>query len=707
MAPATTETPPPSSPAVLVVDDHVENLHAAEAVLGPLAEERGFRVVLADSAEAALRHALTEGDRLAVVLLDVMMPGTDGPETARLIRQRRQTAHVPVIYVTALDADRHRLAAAYRSGAVDYITKPADPDLLRAKVAAFVELHRQRDDAHAQLRRRLAEEARAASDRAAAEADEARTESAAARARLVAVLDSLPDAVVTFDDEWRFAYVNPAAAAYLQVAGVNPASVVGQVVWVAAPGALGTRFEDALRRAARERAVVAFEEQVPTLGRWFENRVVPGADGTVTIFSRDVTPRVAAEAALRESEARLAGIVGSAMDAIITTDEERRVVVFNAAAERMFGVAAAEAVGGSLDRFIPPRFRDAHGRHMRAFGDTGASTRSMRGAHSPGPLPALRADGTEFPVDATISQTVVGARRLFTVVLRDVTERVAAERERERLLGEARDARAAAEHANASKSRFLATMSHELRTPLNAIAGHVQLVDMGIYGPVSGEQREALARVARAQRHLLSLINDVLNYAKLESGRVEYDLRPTRPGDVIAAMAPLVEPQAAEKALALDVRAGDGDAPPVEVWADRDKLGQVLLNLLSNAVKFTPRGGRVGVQVAARADDPRLAELRVWDSGVGIAADRLDTIFEPFVQVNASLTRTSDGTGLGLAISRDLARGMGGDLTATSAEGAGSTFTVTLRRVLPGDDDRRGDHDRRDHGERRTAGAPA
>jgi signal transduction histidine kinase len=269
------------------------------------------------------------------------------------------------------------------------------------------------------------------------------------------------------------------------------------------------------------------------------------------------------------------------------------------------------------------------------------------------------------------------------VHFRDIGARKAAEAERERLLADAQAARREAEAANRAKSDFLAVMSHELRTPLNAIAGYAELMEMGIYGAVTPGQRTALDRIQRSQRALLSLINEVLNYARLESGAVTFELRAVRVAEAIAGAAPLVAPQLRAKGL---VYRWDGCDPDLAVRADPDKLQQVLLNLLSNAVKFTnARPGLAGsVEVSCGAPDDGAAHalaIRVRDTGVGIAAEKLGTIFEPFVQVETGLTRSQAGTGLGLAISRDLARGMGGDLTVESTPRVGSTFTLTLPRA--------------------------
>jgi PAS domain S-box-containing protein len=235
--------------------------------------------------------------------------------------------------------------------------------------------------------------------------------------------------------------------------------------------------------------------------------------------------------------------------------------------------------------------------------------------------------------------------------------------------------RAVAEEANRAKSSFLAVMSHELRTPLNAIGGYVQLIELGVYGPVSTEQREPLARIARSQRHLLGLINDVLNLSRIEAGRVEYAIEDVPVVEIASHVLPMIEPQLAAKQLRSEVRI----PPDLVARADREKVQQILLNLLTNAMKFTPAGGEVVVEASPGRDG--IALVRVRDSGIGIPAEMLERVFEAFVQVDATHTRASEGTGLGLAISRDLARGMGGDLRAESEVGRGSTFILSLPRA--------------------------
>jgi PAS domain S-box-containing protein len=237
---------------------------------------------------------------------------------------------------------------------------------------------------------------------------------------------------------------------------------------------------------------------------------------------------------------------------------------------------------------------------------------------------------------------------------------------------ELEEARAVAERANRAKSDFLATMSHELRTPLNAIAGYVQILELGVHGPITSAQQETLGRIERSQRHLLRLINDVLNLARIEAGRVDYRIERLVVSELVESVLPMVEPQMAERKLRSEVTV----PPTLVVRADREKVEQILLNLLSNAAKFTPADGTVRI-VASRHDSTCVA-IRVEDTGIGIPSGKLASVFEPFVQVDASQTRRAQGTGLGLSISRDLARGMNGDLEAESTVDVGSTFTLLL-----------------------------
>ena len=242
-------------------------------------------------------------------------------------------------------------------------------------------------------------------------------------------------------------------------------------------------------------------------------------------------------------------------------------------------------------------------------------------------------------------------------------------------MSEAKKAWEAADSANRSKAEFLAVMSHELRTPLNSIGGYVDLLEMELRGPLTESQKSDLQRIKRGQQHLLRIINDILNFTRLEATEVKYEIIDVPVRALLADLDAVVSSLATAKSLEYDC-----EVPPGGVFArtDPDKLRQVMINLLSNAVKFTPAGGRIEVSCATQE---KTVSISVEDNGPGIPADKLEAVFEPFVQLDRGLTRTTEGTGLGLAISRGLAHGMGAKITLRSQVGIGSVFTLVLPLV--------------------------
>ena len=392
-----------------------------------------------------------------------------------------------------------------------------------------------------------------------------------------------------------------------------------------------------------------------------------GGNGELVGFAkvtRDLTDRRRAEEQLRASEERTRILIQSVKDyGIFMLDPDGRVASWNEGARRIKGYEAEEILGRHFSVFYPeaarasgfPDYELEVARAVGRFEDEGWR---------------VRKNGSHFWANVVITALFADDASLigFAKVTRDLTER------REAQQREVADARrlAEVEAANRAKSGFLAAMSHELRTPLNAISGYAQLMQEGIAGPVTDQQLEYLSRIRTSQQHLLGIVNDMLNYSRIEAGEVSYERAPVSMHDVVERVIAMVAPQAARKGLQLD---HGPCAPDVVAQADALKAEQVLLNLVSNAVKFTPEAGRIDVTCGWRDGE---ATIEVRDTGPGIPAEMLEAIFDPFVQLGRTLTSTQEGAGLGLAISRDLARAMGGDVTVESTLGAGSSFTLQL-----------------------------
>ncbi|HEX5576996.1 MAG TPA: PAS domain-containing sensor histidine kinase [Gemmatimonadaceae bacterium] len=354
--------------------------------------------------------------------------------------------------------------------------------------------------------------------------------------------------------------------------------------------------------------------------------------------------------------------------AIFALDAKGYVVTWNRGAERFKGYKAHEIIGKHFSTFYPPEDADTKPPLELAIAEKEGRVEDEGWR--------VRKDGSRLWANVIITALRDPSGKLigFAKVTRDLTERRLAE---QKALADATRL-AEVEAANRAKADFLAAMSHELRTPLNAIGGYAELLKMGVRGEVNEQQKEDLERIVMSQRHLLGIINDLLNFSRIEAGKISYAAEPVNLPEVLDAVIQMIGPLATAKNI--EVRRGDCVVGTIAI-ADRAKVEQIIINLASNAVSYTETGGVVTVECGSDGD-------RVWarvsDNGIGISAEKLEAIFEPFVQVGRTLSTGHHGTGLGLAISRDLARGMKGDLAVESQLGEGSVFSLTLPRLGAG-----------------------
>jgi PAS domain S-box-containing protein len=542
---------------ILIVDDRPENLLALEAILEPL----GQRLVQAQTGEEALRKLLRHD--FAVVLLDVQMPGMNGFETAQLIKSRERTRYIPIIFLTAMSKEEDYVFRGYQVGAVDYISKPFQPDVLRAKVAVFVDLHLKQ--------KRLAEQ------------------------------------------------------------------------------------ESMLREGERRMLELKHMRE------------------------------------LLQSEARFREIVSTAMDAIVIFDDNERISLFNRAAESMFQCDAADAVGRPVSTFVKTSEADdtirgicERARHART---TSSGTKEWSTNEHVASLTGNRHSGEEFPIEASISCFEGKDGQQYTLIVRDISQRIAQEQELreqaemlERTMTELQTVneelsarQEELERAMTARSRFYASMSHELRTPINAVLGYSTLLLENIYGPLNEKQIEGIQRTQRAARHLLELVNDVLDLSKIEAGKIELRLQPVSFPSLVEELFVTVRPLADKYGTKLALEYDGGGNPSTVVVSDPRRVRQILLNLLSNAIKF---GGGKPIRVGVQRTPEDGVSVSVTDQGEGIPPEDRERIFQEFVQLGK--TQLQEGTGLGLPISRRLAELLDGSLSLDSQVGKGSTFTLTL-----------------------------
>ena len=378
----------------------------------------------------------------------------------------------------------------------------------------------------------------------------------------------------------------------------------------------------------------------------------------VTSAIRDITDR-------KRAEERFRDLLESWPDAIVITNNLAEIVVVNTQTEKMFGYARTELLGRPIETLIPQRDRDRNPEHHRPnyFREP-----HVRQNGTDIELFGVRKDGSEFPVEIRLSPLHTEEGMLVNSSIRDITER---KRSQDAL----RDKNIELEKASKAKDNFLATMSHELRTPLNAILGFTGTLLMRLPGPLTGDQERQLQTVRNSARHLLSLINDLLDLAKIDSGEVTLRFVPINCQEVVSEIVETLRPLAAEKGLELSI---EMPKDPITALTDHRALSQILINLTNNAIKFTQKGSVRLHLSASRCNDKRCVSIAVKDTGIGIKDEDRSSLFEAFKQLRSTPGRAAEGCGLGLHLSQRLASLLGGEISVQSQFGVGSTFTFAL-----------------------------
>jgi PAS domain S-box-containing protein len=472
--------------------------------------------------------------------------------------------------------------------------------------------------------------------------------------RFGTLLESVPDATLIINAVGRIVLANSQAARAFAYA---PAELVGQPVEVLLPERFRNAHVHNRSQFSRQPRTRTMGLGLELFGRRRDGYEFPveislsplSTDEGVMVMSavRDITDR-------KKAEQKFRGLLEAAPDAMVIVGRDGGIALVNSQLERLFRYPREALLGKPVDILVPERYRAAHPHHREGF-FAQPHTRSMGAGLQ---LHGLRQDGSEFPVEISLSPLDTEEGMFVSAAIRDATERWRFEK--------------TLQEANRLKSEFLANMSHELRTPLNGIIGFSEFLVDGKAGPLNERQAEFLGDVLTSGRHLLRLINDVLDLSKIEAGRMNLLPESFPLGPAIDEVCSIVAGAAHGKNIRLVRQLAEH---PAEVTLDRHRFMQILFNLLSNAFKFTADGG----EVAVRLDYPgELLRLQVEDSGIGISPEDLPRLFVEFQQLESSASRSHEGTGLGLALTRRLVELHGGSVQVESAPGRGSTFTVLL-----------------------------
>ncbi|MBT5869245.1 MAG: response regulator [Nitrospinaceae bacterium] len=659
---------------VLIIDDIPTNITVIRDILLPA----HLDISVALDGEKGVHLAnKTHPD---LILMDIMMPGIDGFETCRQLKANNSTRNIPVIFISARSETQDYIKG-FSLGAVDYIIKPFREAEVLAKLNAHLRLQKLVKDKNVSISGLNSEVAKKNKELEKRNDEllqaygnlEERVENATDSIKdkekyLDVITHHMIDGLITIDPQGRMQSINSAAE---KLFGYSASELSGKNIKMLMPEPYHSEHDGYLKNYLEtgKTQIIGIGREVTGLRKdgstfplnlgvseaWVKGERV--FIGTL----RDISEQKQAEEIIARSESRFRSILENAIDAIITIDQQGIIETFNPAAGKIFGYANHEVIGENVKILMPEPYKSEHDHYLQRYLET--KTSKIIGTTIE--LTGVRKNGELFPLSFSLSQISEPDKITFTGIIRDITSN-------KRVESEIIIAKEEAERANRAKSEFLSHMSHELRTPLNAIMGFSQLLTLSP-DSLTPIQLTNIKRIYSSGEHLLKLINEVLDLARIESGQVSMSLEPLQIGELLNSMMPLVSPLAADSGIHLFYIKNEFSER--FILADKTRLNQVLLNLISNAIKYNKEKGEV--EISLKKTTEKYLRIAVTDTGPGIPLDKQKYLFESFNRLGADQTGV-EGTGIGLNITKKLTELMNGKLGLDSTPGKGSCFYVDL-----------------------------
>lgn len=622
---------------ILLVDDREENLIALEAMLS----DQNYSFVKATSGKEALK-ILMHGHDFAIILMDVQMPMMDGFETAALIRQRDTLKHVPIIFLTADTTNQEDVFKGYKTGAVDYMVKPVSPEILKAKISVFVELYKKNHELIVQ-----GEYMKTLNEKLEQQSQYVR-----------GLIDATLDPLITINSEGKITDMNDALT---KITGMTREEITGTYFfnYFTKPNIAKEVYEEVFEKGSIVDYLLTIRHKSGKLTDvLFNGSVYTDENGNV------LGVVVVAREKIISKYSR--SLIEASLDPLITINSEGKITDMNEALANITGITREKITGTDFFDYFTDRDK-ARQVYKEVFDKSFVVDFPLTIRHKDGKLTDVLFNGSVYKDERG---NVLGV----VIVARDITARKKFENELIEAKSNAEKAKITAEEAVKAKQQFLSNMSHEIRTPLNAIIGFTKVV---LKTELTEKQKEYISAIKISGDALIVLINDILDLAKVDAGKMTFEQIPFKLSASLYAMIHLFETKINEKNIQL-IKKYDPDIPEVLV-GDPVRLHQVILNLVSNAVKFTSNG-KITVEVKLLKEDAENATIGfyVTDTGIGIPENKIERIFDNFQQATSGTARLYGGTGLGLAIVKQLVESQGGTVDVKSKVGEGSTFSFTL-----------------------------